>query len=124
MAEAKPQRSRLQTTLLAIILATIPCYLLGLVVLWIGRTAIAARTTETPTATLEEVIQPSITPTLHTATPTLFTPTITQTPTATPTFTVTATYFIPSSTPSVTPLPTHTPLPTDTPATQAAPPNP
>lgn len=117
MAEVKPQRSRLQTTLLAIILATIPCYLLGLVVLWVGRAAISSRTTETPTATLEEVLQPSNTPTLETATPTLFTATITQTPTVTPTFTVTATYFIPSSTPSLTPTPTYTLLPTDIPAT-------
>ncbi|HBF40987.1 MAG TPA: hypothetical protein DDW19_04215 [Anaerolineaceae bacterium] len=112
MAEVKPKRSRLQTTLLAIILATIPFYLLGLVVLWVGGAALAARTTATPTATQEEVVQPSITPSPFTATPTLFTPTITETPTTTPTFTVTATYFIPSSTPSVTPLPSQTPTPT------------
>ena len=115
MAEVKPQRSRLHTTLLVVILATIPCYLLGLVVLWVGKAAIAARTA-TPTPTVEaSAILPENTPTALTATPTVFTPTITETPTATPTFTVTATYFIPSSTPSITPRPTNTNTPTNTP---------
>lgn len=102
MGQVKTHRTRLQSTLLAIILATLPCYLLGLVVLWVGN---AARDGKEATPTPTEVVpgQPVIfTPTqLVTATETPE-PTVTLTPTFTATFTVTPTYALPTATPSHT----------------------
>lgn len=109
------KRQRLKSTLIVIILATIPCYLLGLVIVWVGN-SIKARTTPTPVITSANV---TITP--EYASPTLPQPsaifdTSTPTPTETvgPSPTPSATYFIPSSTPTLTPTPTYTPTVTFT----------
>lgn len=107
------QRSKLRTILIYIILATLPCYLLGLIVLWIGN-SIKAQGTVTPTltATMESPWGGEPTNTLPPI-PTspdfsTLTPTITLTPT------VTATYFIPSNTPTQSATPSATPTITET----------
>ncbi len=109
--------ARLRRTLLIIILVTLPCYLLGTIVLFVARSA-SSQLTVTPTNNIL-VITATQVPTSTNPPPTGYpTPTATATATATPTFTVTFT---------VTPTPTHTPtdlptftftatdLPTDTP---------
>ncbi len=105
------RRSRTRSILIIVILSTIPCYLLGLIVLWISNNA-RGHITPTPTITVE-VTQPPVkmTPTLPVPTAIFATPTITTTPTISVTPSPSATYFIPSSTPSVTPLPTDTETP-------------
>lgn len=115
MGQVKTHRTRLQSTLLAIILATLPCYLLGLVVLWVGGIARShQQTTPTITATLPpvpvEVTETPLVPTIQ-----FPTPTITLTPTISPTFTVTSTYSIPTATPTIELTPTETqPAPIET----------
>lgn len=119
MGQVKTHRTRLQSTLLAIILATLPCYLLGLVVLWVGNAAIVSKET-TPTVTESIPVLPvDATPTLPATATGIPEPTTTLTPTITSTFTVTPTYALPSVTPSHTLeiLPTETLLSSEIPIT-------
>lgn len=105
MIQNPARRAKLRSTLIVICLATLPCYLLGLIVLWVGNT-VKNRPTGTPTL---EVTTAS--PWGNTAT--LFV-TVTDQPTETPTPTLTispspsATYFIPSATPTLSPTPSAT----------------
>lgn len=119
MIQDPVKRSRVKRTLLIIIFVTIPCYLLGGIVLLVnegirGRATITPTTaplfTEPPAATET----PSLTPLVPTA---VFpTHTSTMTPTLTLSPTATRTYVIPTSTPSDTPTitATETPTPSDT----------
>lgn len=115
MIQDPVKRSRVKSTLLIVIIATIPCYLVGLIVLWVSN-GVRDRVTPTPTITVSaQLTQPMAT----TAAPTLPVPTVqfptatsTLTPTITPTLTLTRTYVIPTSTPSNTPTETATPTPT------------
>ncbi len=113
MIQDPARRDRLRSTLKIILLATIPCYLIGFLVLWISNRIGIPTTTPTPTFSSSETILPTLalSPTMPgpatvfptkpaSATPTRFTPTIT------------ITYFLPSSTPSRTPSPTWTEPPT------------
>jgi hypothetical protein len=114
MIQDPVKRIRLRSVLIILILATIPCYLLGIIIIWIGNTA-KSHMTVTPTITqTESALVTEVTPTLPGPTALFATPTITLTPTETVSPTVTSTYFIPSSTPSKTPTPTFTLTPTDT----------
>jgi len=125
------KKRRLKTTLIIVILATIPCYLLGLIIVWVGN---AAKHNYTPTPTNEMVVTNTpifMSPTLPFPTALFATATPSLTPTKGPTPTASATYFIPSSTPSHTPTltptasytptatftftPTDTPTPSETP---------
>lgn len=102
------KKRRLKTTLIIVILATIPCYLLGLIIVWVGN---VAKHNYTPTPTGEMIITNTpifMTPTLPFPTALFATATPTLTPTKGPTPTASATYFIPSSTPSYTPTLTPT----------------
>lgn len=119
MIQDPVKRSRVKRTLLIIIFATIPCYLLGSIVLLVND-GIRGRATSTPTtaAILTELpavtVALSVTPLVPTA---VFpTRTSTLTPTITLTPTTTRTYVIPTSTPSNTPTNTATeiPAPSDT----------
>ena len=123
MIQDPVKRSRVKSTLLIVILATIPCYLLGMIVLWVSN-GVRDRATPTPTVMATEVITEQ--PTTGNATlpvPTAMFPTATntQTPTITLTPTLTRTYVVPTSTPSKTPTATladtatPVPLPSDTP---------
>ncbi len=109
------KRTKLRSILVYIILATLPCYLLGMIVLWIGNTA---KDRPTPTPTLAVTATSDIwggQPT-NTLPPIPTYPIIpTETPTITVTFTPTATYFIPSNTPTLSPTPSLTATITDTP---------
>jgi hypothetical protein len=102
-APADPiKRHRLKKTLIIAILATIPCYLLGLIIAWIGNT-VKNQPTQTPT--VEFIITEGplyVSPTLPVPTAIFATFTLTPTPTEGPTPTPSATYFIPSPTPSYT----------------------
>ena len=108
------KRTKVRTILIYVILATIPCYLLGMIVLWIGNSA-KNQPTATPTlgvtATLD-IWGGSPTNTLPPI------PTYPETPTETPTTaltpTPTATYFIPSNTPTLSATPSMTPTNTET----------
>jgi len=113
-----PPRTRtLYVVFISVILATLPCYVLGGVLLALARPAVAVPGTPTP------FILPTLTPLGLTpvggATPTFpFGPTETRLPTPTqwipPTFTPTFTPT-PSATPTATATPTLTPTPTSTP---------
>ena len=106
------KRKRLKSTLVIIILVTIPCYVLGLIIVWVGNT-VKSRTTATPTVQMIATLTPEfMTATLPKPTIVFISPTPSQTPTEGPTPTPSATYFIPSSTPSKTP--SHTPSQTPT----------
>jgi len=133
-------RSRLRKVLVAVILATIPCYCAGLIAVLLapGRpgqasitpTRVASWTpvvfaTRTPTTSFTPAIPtssvtPSQTPTATTTATTTTTPTITQTPTISTTPTPTNTPFIPPIF-TKTPIPsaTRTPFPTFFPPTTA-----
>lgn len=114
------RRTRTRSTLLIIILATLPFYCVGLVVLGIAR--ISQRPDKTPTLTptvavITQTLGPTSTVTpfqfptaTNTGTATItYTPSITWTPFHTPTRTQT---LVPSITfTPVTPSPTSTPLP-------------
>src|SRR3990172_1924366 len=100
MFDPESPRTLLRTRILAVILATIPCYCIGFITLSLapdfGEGTVTATITVTdtsPTSTL------SLTPLVLTGTITP-TGTITQTPTPTPTFTISATPFQPSTTTS------------------------
>jgi hypothetical protein len=117
MEEVSFKIARLRRTLLIIILATIPCYLLGIIVLWV---ASAAKDAATPTINaiyITATFPPTDTgmpPTKYpTRTPTA---TLTITPTDTNTAIPTATFTeLPTSTPTetttITPTSTDTPVP-------------
>ena len=85
------RRARLRSTLFLILLATLPCYCLGLVVLKVGDTARQIPTyTPTTTATSTNIPTIAIPTEYPTLTPSLLptltlTPTVTQTPFMTPT---------------------------------------
>ncbi|MBP9675703.1 MAG: hypothetical protein KBD67_03105 [Anaerolineaceae bacterium] len=115
-------RSRQKSILTTVILITIPCYLVGLIVLWVGN-GVQGRATPTPTETLYFEEQTPVSP--MPGTPTLPLPsavfpsaTATPTPTISLTPTMTRTYLIPTSTASFTPTITVTetlaPTATDT----------
>ena len=59
MIQDPVKRTRIKSTLLIVIAATIPCYLLGLIVLWVSD-GVRNRPTATPTVT-EEVKSPGST---------------------------------------------------------------
>jgi hypothetical protein len=117
------RRGRIQIILVALILATIPCYCAGLIILMIDpqpgglKTPTAVSLTGTTTAT------PSTTPPtlVYFQSPTVTsTGTITQTPTASKTYALPATFTatispIPSSTPTLEPSLTDIPTPSETP---------
>ncbi len=111
MIQNPTRRAKLRSTLIVICLATLPCYLLGLIVLWVGD-SVKNRPTGTPT--LEITTQSA-----WVTSATLFV-TVTNNPTETPTPTLTesptpsATYFIPSATPTLSPTPSATPTLTPT----------
>ncbi len=124
MIQDPVKRSRVKSTLLIVILAAIPCYLLGMIVLWVGN-GVGDRPTKTPTVMVTQAI--TALPTSGSATlpvPTAVFPTATstQTPTITPTRTLTRTYVVPTSTPSHTPTATFTetqkPVETETPTAE------
>ena len=99
---------KLKSTLIIVILATIPCYLLGILIIWVGG-IVKDRTTVTPTTFNVVTDTPVLlSPTLPQPSAVFDTPTPTETPTMGPTLTPSATYFIPSSTPSITPTYTST----------------
>lgn len=102
------RRRKLKKTLIIVILATIPCYLLGILIVWVGG-IVKNRTTVTPTIfNLITDTPVLLSPTLPQPSAVFDTPTPTETPTLGPTLTPSATYFIPSATPSLTPTPTYT----------------
>lgn len=109
MNDTSDSRLRIRFVLIAIILATFPCYCAGLALV-----QLAGQGTPTPAATYTPAWMKPVTPTLPllvfpTSTPPLLPPTLTLPPTGTPTSTST-----PTSTPTWTPTPTDTPLPTFT----------
>lgn len=113
------RKNKLRSTLIVIIFATLPCYLLGFIVLWIGNSVISQQNI-TPTVTVTATIDP------WGALPTATLPPIPTSPgiiTATPTNTLaptaTITYVIPSNTPTNSPTPTATATATQ-PATETA----
>jgi len=113
MLEKLKQIDRTRLILGILILATIPCYCLGSILLWNVKLE-REQKTPTVTATNEETNQGLITPSLTLPIPTL---TSTLTPTQTATFTPTVTYVIPATqTPSPSPslLPTNTTVPSPT----------
>jgi hypothetical protein len=112
MADSDSHVNKIRRTLVIIIVATIPFYLLGAIVLWVGNTA-RVHTTLTPmisTIIITATPQPSFTPAPPTAYPT---PTASKTPTTTPTRTATATFTI-TPTRTSTATETETSLPTET----------
>lgn len=121
MIQDQVKRSRVKRTLLIIIIATIPCYLLGGIVLLVNE---GIRGRVTPTAVVTATFAIESPETIFTPSPTLPQPTAlfptrtsTLTPTITLTPTLTRTYVIPTSTPSNTPTSTDTaiPAPSETP---------
>jgi len=115
MIQDPVRRTRLRSTLIIVIVSTIPCYLLGFIILWISSGA-KGNATPTPTITAESIAPTAIlSATLPQPTAKFDTPTITLTPTISVTPSITPTYFIPSSTPSMTFTATETLFITDTP---------
>lgn len=114
MASNVARRARIRSILTIIILATLPCYCLGLVLLQIGPRGNDADATDTPTATLtgeaspSSTLEPSDTPIIFPTATETATPTITWTPSVTPTL-----FEPPTRTPS--PSPTASPTETETP---------
>jgi hypothetical protein len=126
MIQDPVRRSRVKRTLLIIIIATIPCYLLGGIVLLVNEGISGRATPSAPSATIEQVdseISATPSPTLPIPTAIFPTRTETMTPTISLTPTITRTYVIPTSTPSHTPTSTATePPPPDTPTPTTEPP--
>ncbi len=115
MLEKLKEFDRTRLILGSVILITLPCYCLGMVMLW-NANLVREQKTPTATFTLEGTKLTTLTPTY---TVSVVSPTLTQTPTITSTFTPTITYVIPPTrtfTPSPSPPPTETltPLPTFT----------
>jgi len=111
MAQNPVKPDKLRSTLIIIIFATLPCYLLGMIVLWVGN-SLEKKLTTTPTATITATLslwdgQPSATFGVIPTSPPFpsTTPTITNTPAPT------ATFVIPSDTPTSTVTATVTPSP-------------
>ncbi|MRR32218.1 hypothetical protein EG834_18255, partial [bacterium] len=96
MVRIPVRKNKLRSTLIVIIFATLPCYLLGMIVLWIGKSVINQQNI-TPTVMVTATVDPwggiptatlgpiATSPMIETATPTFTLP-----PTAT------ITYVIPS----------------------------
>ena len=109
--EELSKRTRTRYMLTLLILITIPCYLLGFILLRLDRGPLEPTPTITLTGTITSTATITLTPYLTrtaTITPTASaTPTITQTPTQTATVS-------PTPEPSETPLPTHTDIPPET----------
>jgi hypothetical protein len=126
------RRGRIQIILVTLILATIPCYCAGLIILMIDPQPGGLQTPTVVSLTGTTTATPSTTPPtlVYFQSPTVTsTGTITQTPTASKTYALPATFTatispIPSSTPtpepSLTDIPTQTetpfPITTDTPS--------
>jgi len=114
MAIRTERRARIRSILIFIILATLPCYCVGLVIFQLGQQA--AQPTATPSLTPTEPFVPIlITPSFTPSPFILATPTETSTATITWTPTMTFTLFVPptrTETPTLTP--TYTPTPTIT----------
>ncbi|HNR47540.1 MAG TPA: hypothetical protein PKO03_10740 [Anaerolineaceae bacterium] len=130
MKSTADRRTRTRSTLVLIILATLPCYCLGFIVFQVGQAL--QKTPLPPTATLmaptETLLGPTAVLTL-TSTPLNF-PTFTVSPTPTITWTASITYtpFLPptrtmTTTPTLTQSPTHTAtsLPSSTPTPTKSP---
>jgi hypothetical protein len=110
MLEKLKDFNRTRLILGAIIVMTIPCYCLGMILLWnsnLERAQKTATPTETQAVETLDAIIPTLTQYSNTAT-------ITPTATVTLTFTPTITYALPS-TRTPLPSPTSTQQPTDTP---------
>lgn len=112
MAFTPNKRAKLRSTLLIIILATLPCYCLGLIVLYFNDGG-GVKTTPTATSSIQMMVTPSQTPPVL-ATTALISPTPSDTPTITLTASPTRTYSLPT-TQVPTATPTHTLAPTNTP---------
>jgi hypothetical protein len=116
-AMSKTSIKRLRLILMILILAAIPCYALGLVVVFVDRQQDAwfvRPATAIPTGILPFTPTWTLSPT-PTATPAPLTPTLTETATLTATATASPT-TTPTETPTPTPgIPTETLPPTDTP---------
>jgi hypothetical protein len=113
MLDKLKQFDRTRLILGIIILVTIPCYCIGMILLWNTN---LARGQKTPTATLtpEGTRMGSITPTF---TLPALSATVSLTPTITTTFTPTITYVLPptrTASPSPSPSPTNTLIPSPT----------
>lgn len=109
------RKNKLRSTLIIIIFATLPCYLLGMIVLWIGNSVINQQNI-TPTVTVTATLDPWGGLPTATLPPIPTSPVIpTATPTITITPTATITYVIPSNTPTNTLTNTFTPTVTQTP---------
>lgn len=115
MATPGTIRQRTRTVLIVLILATLPCYLLGFIVLGIAR-EIRSQKTPVPTAQMEfsPTAELPVENTKSLPVPTLVFPTKTETltPTISLTPTITATFELP---PSQTPSPTYTETPEPSP---------
>ncbi|PKN89657.1 MAG: hypothetical protein CVU42_07170 [Chloroflexi bacterium HGW-Chloroflexi-4] len=115
MVRNPARKNKLRSTLIVIIFATLPCYLLGMIVLWIGNSVIDQQNI-TPTITLTATLDPwggiptSTLPPIPTS-PAIITETATITLTPSPTIT----YVIPSNTPTNSPTPSATATATLTP---------
>lgn len=112
MASTPIKRAKLRSTLLIIILATLPCYCLGLIVLYFGDSS-GGGATPTATSPIQMRVTPSQTPILL-ATTALISPTASNTPTITLTASPTRTYSLPTTQVPTATL-THTLVPTATP---------
>ena len=109
------RKNKLRSTLIIVIFATLPCYLLGMIVLWIGNSVINQQNI-TPTVTVTATLDPWGGIPTATLPPIPTSPVIpTATPTNTLTPTATITYVIPSNTPTNTLTNTFTPTVTETP---------
>lgn len=118
MQAADAKKKRIRTILIAIIIATIPCYCLGLALLRIAGDASKPTPTALPTQPPPTAVVEVATPTFTEVPPPTMTPLPVIVPTETWTPTMTFTLLVP---PTRTPLPeTPTPeptlVPTDTPS--------
>jgi hypothetical protein len=111
MAQKTGKPNKLRSTLIIIIFATLPCYLLGMIVLWVGNSLEKKLTTITATLSLWNG-QPSATFGVIPTSP----PFPTTTPTITNTPAPTATFVIPSDTPTSTITATTTATPSPSPS--------
>jgi hypothetical protein len=107
MEQVSYKVARLRRTLLIIILATIPCYLLGIFVLWV---ADQSKKADTPTPTVNAIFITAPPPPTETSLPPTKYPT--RTATVTPTITLTPTETLP---PTIAPTEIPTDIPTDIP---------
>jgi hypothetical protein len=118
MSVRRGKRNQVRKVLVGIILATLPCYCIGLLLVNLvdgggetRPTATASLTSPAPLVTLPAAETPTLLPTFTY----IFTPTGTASPTASAT--VKATLPAPSATPTFTPSPTvPLPPPSDTPS--------